>query len=36
MQPTKEWLEKWKKVKDKLQPSPNSEDCFTSKEICGK
>ena len=36
MQPTKEWLEKWKKVKDKLQPSPNIEDYFTSKEICGK
>ena len=33
MQPTKEWLEKWEKVKDKLQPSSNLEDYFTLKEI---
>ena len=36
MQPTKEWLEKWEKVKDKLQPSSNLEDYFTLKEIAGK
>ena len=36
MKPTKEWLEKWEKVKDKLQPSSNLEDYFTSKEIIGK
>ena len=23
MQPTKEWLKKWEKVKDKLQPNSN-------------
>ena len=26
MQPTREWLEKWKKVKDKLQAPRNLED----------
>ena len=36
MQPTKEWLEKWKKVKDKLQAPRNLEDYFTLKEIAGK
>ena len=36
MQPTKEWLEKWEKVKDKLQPGSNLEDYFTLKEIAGK
>ena len=36
MQPTKEWLEKWEKVKDKLQPSSNLEDYFTLKEIAGE
>ena len=36
MQPTREWLEKWKKVKDKLQAPRNLEDYFTLKEIAGK
>ena len=36
MQPTKEWLEKWKKVKNKLQPNPNIQDYFILKEIAGK
>ena len=36
MQPSKEWLEKWKKVKNKLQPSSNLEDYFSLKEIAGK
>ena len=36
MQPSKEWLEKWKKVKNKLQPGSNLEDYFTLKEIAGK
>ena len=36
MQPTKEWLEKWKKVKDKLQAPRNLEDYFTLKEIAGE
>ena len=36
MQPTKEWLEKWEKVKNKLQPNSNIEDYFTLKEIAGK
>ena len=36
MQPTKDWLEKWEKVKNKLQPNPNIEDYFTLKEIAGK
>ena len=30
MQPTKEWIKKWEKVKDKLQPSSNFEDYFLS------
>lgn len=34
MQPTREWLEKWKKVKDKLQAPRNLEDYFTLKENC--
>ncbi|WP_339012904.1 DUF4241 domain-containing protein [Fusobacterium animalis] len=36
MQPTREWLEKWKKVKDKLQAPRNLEDYFTLKEIAGE
>lgn len=36
MQPTKEWLENWEKVKDKLQPNSNLEEYFNSKEIAGK
>ena len=36
MQPTKEWLEKWEKVKNKLQPNPNIENYFILKEIAGK
>ena len=36
MQPTKEWLEKWEKVKNKLQPNSNLLDYFTLKEIAGK
>ena len=36
MQPTKEWLKKWKKVKDKLQPNSNLVNYFTLKEIAGK
>ena len=36
MQATKEWLEKWEKVKNKLQPNSNLLDYFTLKEIAGK
>ncbi|MDC7956388.1 DUF4241 domain-containing protein [Fusobacterium simiae] len=36
MQPTKEWLEKWKKAKKFLKPVNNLEDYFTLKEIAGK
>ena len=36
MQPTKEWLKKWEKVKDKLQPNSNLVNYFTLKEIAGK
>ncbi|MFZ7971961.1 DUF4241 domain-containing protein [Fusobacterium watanabei] len=36
MQPTKEWLKKWEKVKDKLQPNSNLVNYFTLKEISGK
>ena len=36
MQPTREWLEKWKKVKDKLQAPRNLEDYFTLKKIAGE
>ena len=36
MQITKEWLEKWEKVKNKLQPNSNLLDYFTLKEIAGK
>ena len=36
MQPTKEWLEKWEKVKNKLQAPRNLEDYFTLKEIAGE
>ena len=36
MQPTKEWLENWEKVKDKLQPNSNLEEYFNSNEIAGK
>ena len=36
MQTTKEWLEKWEKVKNKLQPNSNLLDYFTLKEIAGK
>ena len=36
MQATKEWLEKWEKVKDKLQPNSNLVNYFTLKEISGK
>ena len=31
MQTTKEWLEKWEKVKNKLQPNSNLLDYFTLK-----
>ena len=33
MQPTKEWIKKWEKVKDKLQPNSNLVNYFTLKEI---
>ena len=33
MQPTKEWLKKWEKVKDKLQPNSNLVNYFTLKEM---
>ena len=36
MEITKEWLEKWEKVKNKLQPNSNLLDYFTLKEIAGK
>ena len=36
MQPTKEWIKKWEKVKDKLQPNSNLVNYFTLKEIAGK
>lgn len=36
MEATKEWLEKWEKVKNKLQPNSNLLDYFTLKEIAGK
>ena len=36
MQPTKKWLKKWEKVKDKLQPNSNLVNYFTLKEIAGK
>ena len=36
MQPTKEWLKKWEKVKDKLQPNSNLVNYFTLKKIAGK
>ena len=36
MQPTKEQLKKWEKVKDKLQPNSNLVNYFTLKEIAGK
>ena len=36
MQPTKEWLKKWEKIKDKLQPNSNLVNYFTLKEIAGK
>ena len=36
MQPPKEWLTKWEKVKDKLQPNSNLVNYFTLKEIAGK
>ena len=36
MQATKEWLEKWEKVKNKLQPNSNLVEYFTLKEIAGK
>ncbi|WP_339125887.1 DUF4241 domain-containing protein [Fusobacterium nucleatum] len=36
MQPTKEWLKKWEKAKDKLQPNSNLVNYFTLKEIAGK
>jgi len=36
MQVTKEWLEKWEKVKNKLQPNSNLVEYFTLKEIAGK
>ena len=36
MQPTKEWIKKWEKVKDKLQPNSNLINYFTLKKIAGK
>lgn len=36
MQVTKEWLEKWEKLKNKLQPNSNLVEYFTLKEIAGK